>query len=572
MEILSVKDLTFTYPGTDKPVIKNVSFDIREGEMIVVCGRTGSGKSTLLRMIKEELRPHGEFSGSIEFSDPSVKTGFVMQNPNEQAVTDKVWHELVFGMENYGLKQDVMALRSAEMSAYFGIEELYEKNVNELSGGQLQMLNLASVMACDPEILILDEPTAQLDPVAASMFLSAIEKLNKDFALTVIIAEHRLDDLLPMCDRMIVLDDGAVAVEGKVADVIAGAAACPGLFEALPAPYRLSRMLGENSDCPLTIREGREFIRGYIKNGNADTGSNKGVLHKSGTNTDDEKNNKDRIEKSADENKRGDETNQNDRKNPALEMKEVFFRYDRYSPDALKGFELTVNKGEIFCLLGGNGSGKTTALNVAAGLLKPYSGSVRVFSTKIKDYKNQGLYNKCLAMMPQDVQTLFLYDSVQKEIDSMGGFDLLPSNVAEWIRPFADKHPYDLSGGEQQMVAFAKTLAAQPKIFLMDEPTRGMDAECKIRFARVIKELKKEGITFLIVTHDVEFAAVCADRCGLCFNGKIAALTGTEEFFADNRLYTTAACRMSRGICGGAATIEGLAAVLDTGGRRFDSF
>ena len=379
MEVLSVKDLSFKYPDSEKQVIENIGLTIGEGELVVLCGNTGSGKSTLLRLLKEELRPVGELRGDISYSNPESRIGFVMQNPHEQAVTDKVWHELAFGMENLGFSQEKMASRAAELSAYFGIEEWYDKSVNELSGGQLQLLNLASVMAMDPDILILDEPTAQLDPIAASQLISAIVKLHSDFALTVIIAEHRLEELLPVCDRMIVLEDARIKCNGRVKDVIGNILPGAGIYGALPAPYRLYGMLKNPGNeqkninkapdpdlCPLTVNDGRELLRQCLK-----TAGTSGIIQESNVTVD-----------------KPDDTGIKLLKRPAaIEMQQIYFRYGKENEDALSGLDLTVYTGEVFCLLGGNGSGKTTALGVAAGLLKPYSGSVKIFGKKIKEYK-----------------------------------------------------------------------------------------------------------------------------------------------------------------------------------------
>ncbi|MBO4415799.1 MAG: ATP-binding cassette domain-containing protein [Lachnospiraceae bacterium] len=630
MEMLSVKDLTFTYPNADKPAVHNVDLKVDEGEFIVLCGKTGSGKSTFLRLLKEELRPLGNMQGDIS-NKTCRRIGFVMQNPKEQAVTDKVWHELVFGMENYGIPQDKMASRAAELSAYFGIEAWYDKSVNELSGGQLQLLNLASVMATDPDMLILDEPTAQLDPIAAQDFISAVVRLHTDFAITVLIAEHRLDELLPVSDRMLVMDDGRITYDGTPEEVIRSIDASSEIFGALPAPYRFFKMLdddrnrsnsangkgkdngnGNGNGCPITIGGGRSFLKSYIDRQPKNELQN--VIKKDHTGSSSKNEKIVSVPK--------------EKHIPVLELKQVYFRYGRDMQDVLDGFDLTVYDGEIYCLLGGNGSGKTTALNAAAGLIKPYSGTVKLFSKKLKEYKNQSLYNRCLAMLPQDVRTLFMYNTVREELQSMLGYDIFKDvdigkktgdnsvllqgaksmtspdlmkdsgdmkkagsmksselmassdlmtspepmissetmtgsepmkSILAYLSGLADKHPYDLSGGEQQLVGLAKVLAAEPKVLLLDEPTKGMDAGKKAEFAQMIRKLKKSGITCVIVTHDVEFAAICADRCGLCFRGRIVSEGEPDRFFADNRYYTTAACRMSRGICEGAATIEGLA-------------
>lgn len=535
MEILTVEDLTFTYPQSDRPAVKNVSFSVGKGEFVILCGATGSGKSTLLRQLKREIAPVGEKSGRILYKNIPIESlpaadaaraiGFVMQEPEQQIVTDKVWHELAFGLENMGVPQQVMARRVAEMASYFGIERWYDQNVSELSGGQKQLLNLAAVMVMDPDILILDEPTAQLDPIATSDFMATLKKLNEDLSLTVIIVEHRLEELIPICDRLLVLQDGRLTDNGAPRDVIQRIKRGDPLLPAMPTAARLYHELSElpgTRECPLTVREGRRWIEANYAN---------------------------RVRAIPREPYRP-----NDR--PALEFHDVYFRYDREAPDVLQGLSGTVYEGEIFCLLGGNGSGKTTALHTAAGLLRPYSGYIRVFGKKLKTYRNQTLYRECLSLLPQDVQTVFLKNTVREELDDAGvDPDALPFDLSRLY----DTHPYDLSGGERQLVALAKVLATRPRLILMDEPTKGLDAEKKKNIIEILQGLRSNGVTVVIVTHDVEFAAACADRCALFFRGRIVSDGVPEEFFSENRFYTTAAARMSRGWYDRAVTVERIA-------------
>lgn len=535
MELLKIENLTFTYPNTLSPAIKGVNLTVHEGEFTVLCGATGSGKSTLLRLLKRELSPMGDISGSIYYKEKNItelssnvsasKIGFVMQNPEHQIVTDKVWHELGFGLENMGLPQNEIALRVCEMASYFGIESWFEKSVSELSGGQKQLLNLASVMAMQPDVLILDEPTAQLDPIAATDFINTLKKLNTDFSLTVIIVEHRLEEVIPICDNLIVLKDGVVTHNGNPKTVIRQLKEDDDILSAMPSSVRLYHSLRGKGSCPLTVREGRQFLQDNFGNKITSLPDRKYVHNK----------------------------------NTVLEFKEVFFRYERNLPDVLKGINLSVYENEIFCILGGNGSGKTTTLNTAAGLLKAYSGSVRVFGKKIKEYKNQTLYKECLSMLPQDVETVFLKNTVKEELSGVDAGEL-PFDISHLL----DKHPYDLSGGEQQLVALAKVLAAKPKLLLMDEPTKGLDATKKAQIINILKQLKLKGVTVVIVTHDVEFAAECADRCALFFRGNIVSVDTPAEFFSNNRFYTTAASRMSRAFYEKTVTvrqIEALAAL-----------
>lgn len=541
MAFLAVENLTFTYPGRTDATLKNVSFQADKGEFITICGATGSGKSTLLRLLKKELSPLGIKTGRISLSgtfqddlseaDAAYKIGFVCQRPEQQLVTDKVWHELAFGLENMNLPRAAIARRVSEMAAYFGIEEWYDKNVNDLSGGQKQLLNLAAVMVMQPEILILDEPTSQLDPIAASEFIQTVKKLNRDFALTVLITEHRLEEVIPGSDKMIVLEKGMVLYSDAPEVTISKLSPDSPLLPAMPAASRLYHALSEKGACPIRIKDGRRMIEENYSN---DIRS---------------------MDESA-------YTLKND---PALSFKDVYFRYDRRGRDILSGASFTVQTGEIYAVLGGNGSGKTTSLSVASALLKPYAGKVSVFGKPVREYKNQSLYRECLTLLPQDVQTVFLANTVRDELSGAEyGMSLLPIDFTR----FFDMHPYDLSGGEQQLLALAKVLSTKPKLLLLDEPTKGVDANTKKQLTGILKSLRETGMTIVLVTHDVEFAAETADRCAMFFRGQIVSDGTPREFFSRNSFYTTPISRMTRGIFENAVTLDDAHRLCRLNGRK----
>ena len=540
MALLAVKNLTFTYPLCTEPAVAEVSLTVEKGEFLAVCGPTGCGKSTLLRLLKRELAPLGTLSGTIlvdgkaqaDLTDREAasRIGYVMQRPEQQIVTDKVWHELAFGLENMGLPQPVIARRVAEMAAYFGIEDWFDKDVSTLSGGQKQLLNLASVMVMQPELLILDEPTAQLDPIAASDFIATVRKINRELGLTVILTEHRLEEVIPVCDRLLVLEKGRMLDCDAPRVVVSRLADRPELLCFMPAAARLFHAVQGSDACPLDVREGRAFVEEQPIR--AASLPEEAPLDESAP--------------------------------PALEFRDVYFRYSRSSPDVLSGMSFTVGTGEICCILGGNGSGKSTTLSVAAAVNKAYSGTVKVFGKKLREYKNQSLYRNCLTLLPQDVQTVFLCNTVREELAECGASaDLLPIDLT----PLLDKHPYDLSGGEQQLVALAKVLATQPRLLLLDEPTKGVDAAAKARLIKVLQALKAQGMTLVIVTHDVEFAAECADRCCFVFRGQIVSEGRPRSFFGENSFYTTAVSRMTRGLLEDVVTVADAAFLLRGEGR-----
>lgn len=547
MEILRIKDLSFRYAEAEQNAVERVNLSLESGEFIVVCGESGCGKTTLLKLLKRELAPAGNVSGEIYYKGilqqeldekmSACEIGYVLQNPDNQIVTDKVWHELAFGLENMGIPTEVIRRRVGEMAGYFGIESWFRKNTDELSGGQKQLLNLASVMVMQPKVLILDEPTSQLDPIAAADFIATLKKLNTEFGITVLLVEHRLEDVFPIADKVLLMENGCVLLYDlprAVGKNLKKINPEHPMLKGFPSAVRLYNLLSSDDDCPLTVKEGQEFFRRNFKR-NIDFSD-------------------------------GDKSEYSDKTDTAIELKNVWFRYERDLPDILRGVNLKADRGETICILGGNGTGKTTMLNVISGLNKPYRGKIKIDGKKIKDYKGNSLYRKKLAYLPQNPQTVFLKDTVSGDLEEMlKAMEYKKEEREEKIRDISEKlgitdlltkHPYDLSGGEQQKCALAKILLSEPTILLLDEPTKGLDAFSKSSLLNVLKKLKSDGITVVMVTHDVEFAAVGADRCALFFDGEIVSSDAPNSFFAENNFYTTAANRIARPLCPTAITSE----------------
>ena len=541
MELLQVKNLSFKYPNTEKNALENINFSVDKGSFVLLCGKSGCGKTTLLKMIKKEISPFGEKHGEIFYNNKNLdeideitsvsKIGLVGQNPDEQIVTDKVWHELAFGLENLGVKTEKIRLRVGEMASYFGIESWYHKNTCELSGGQKQLLNLASVMVTQPEILLFDEPTAQLDPIAASDFILTLKKLNRDFGTTILIAEHRLEDVFSVAEKVAVMDNGKILVYDNPRQVCEKTKNMP-IALGFPTASRIWNGLDIDTPCPMTVREGRDFL-------------SENFSHIAGSEIEFENIAENKV---------------------VLEAKNLWFRYEKSMPDVLKGLSLKLRSGEIYSILGGNGAGKTTALNVIAGFEKAYKGSVKIYGKKISEYKKGSLYHGTLSLLPQNPKNVFIKNTVKEDfveiLKSMGfpkeDYDKLIFEQAEVfeITQLLDKHPYDLSGGEQQRCAIAKLMLSSPKILLLDEPTKGMDAYAKNKLGDLLVKLKNMGKTILIVTHDVEFSAQISDMCGLIFDGEIISQGNPHEFFSQNNFYTTQASRISREIFKNAVLCE----------------
>lgn len=619
MEAISIKNLIFKYPLGEKNALDNINLDINTSEFIVICGKSGCGKSTLLKHLKKNLQPYGKREGEVlyygeeiaELEDrrSAAEIGFVQQNPDNQIVTDKVWHELAFGLESLGLDNYSIKRRVAEMASYFDIQSWFRKDVNQLSGGQKQLLNLASIMAMQPKVLILDEPTSQLDPIAASEFLQTIYKINRDLGTTIVISEHRLEELIPMADRVMVMDKAKIiafdtprkigkllagnkseeslkeCAEGKSVEKLVdksvgksvgksveklveksvdklidmgadeslpmsqkGLLAKDGrhpMFYGMPSVMRifndLPKMRMDKEETPLTIREARLWIEKNVKEPKV---SRSLALEK-------DKSKEDKIKT-----KTKTKTN-----NPlAIDIKNLWFRYDKNSGDVLRGLNLQVEKGEWYCLLGGNGAGKSTTLKAITKIIKSQRGTIKI------DGK--------FAMVPQNPQSLFTEITVGEELLEALYYIKISDKekmlkVTETLKTMEIEHlinanPYDLSGGEQQRLALGKILLLEPEILLLDEPTKGLDPFFKKTLAGVLRALVDKGVTIFMVSHDIEFCAEYSDKCAMFFDGDLASVGQPAEFFSGNNFYTTTANKIARDWVPSAITCQEVVSWLGT--------
>lgn len=542
MAHIHIQNLSFSYPGANTPALSEVNLSVAPGEYVLLCGKSGSGKTTLLRHLKTVLAPHGLRSGSVTLDgvpleqvspgSQAARIGFVMQDPDDQIVTDKVWHELAFGLENLGCDQKTMRLRVAEMASFFGIQDWFHREVSELSGGQKQLVNLASIMAMQPEVLILDEPTSQLDPIAASDFLGTLKKINRELGTTILITEHRMEDVFPAADRVVVMEQGRITAAGEPREVARQLyEADSPLFSALPAPVRIFFADQRTGSVPLTVREGRQWLRGFFREPPRRVSLPPEPEFPAG-------------------------------KVPALEIREGWYRYERNGPDVLRGIGFSVPQGSFFAIVGGNGTGKSTTLKAVCGICKLYRGSVRLFGKELKSYRD-GLFKGNLAMLPQDPKSLFVKQTLREDLAEMGSGKI--SEIARLcqVEHLLDAHPSDLSGGETQRAALAKVLLSEPKLLLLDEPTKGMDSFFKQSFAALLKKLCRGGMTVVMVSHDIEFCAEHADLVGMFFDGQLLTTDTPRRFFGSNSFYTTAANRMSRGIFQNAVTAADVAVLLE---------
>lgn len=542
MAFLRIDKLSFAYPDARTRALDEISFSIDKGEYLVICGESGCGKTTLLRQIKPELTPAGAREGTVYFHDKNVhgmspeetavKIGFVQQDPDNQIVTDFVWHELAFGLENMALPTSAIRRRVSEMASFFGMEDWFHKKTYELSGGQKQMLNLASIMAMNPELLVLDEPTSMLDPLASQNLLQMVSRINRELGVAVIICEHRLEEVFQTADRVLLMEKGQIQLldtpqwvaEELSRNLTDSSKNISRIYPGLPGAVRIFSGLRQEGlypteeKTPISIREARNALPKLLENTHIHILPDKKIP-----------------------------TKESQKHKTVLEARELWFRYQEKSPDVLRGLSLSVGEGELTALLGGNGSGKSTLLKLLSGVSKPLRGKVKMEK------------GRRLAMLPQSPKALFTTDTLWEDLmDSADGNEEKAKTMAARMN-LSDKiyaHPYDLSGGELQRAAIGKLLLRDADLLLLDEPTKGLDAGLKGDLAGYLKELCREGISILLVTHDLEFAAAYADRCALLFDGQIVSEEEPHAFFSGNRFYTTSAGLIAGDCIPGAITCE----------------
>ncbi len=574
--IFDIDKFSFAYPdGNDESgrtylpdALRDTELHVRQGEFVVILGKSGCGKTTLLRQLKPSVTPVGKKKGQIIFDGKDIcslddrmaasQIGFVWQDVNAQLVTDKVWHELAFGLESLGYDNGYVRRRVAEMGSFFGLGDIFHRKVMDLSGGQKQLVNLASVMAMSPKVLVLDEPTSQLDPIAANDFINSLVRINRELGTTIIMTEHRLEDVLPVCNRSVVMENGRIIYDGDVrgfAESVRSKRIDRGLYLSMPASVQIYMGLEKNSgkQLPLTVPDAREWLvdydRKFRENGGApvvpeiqNRGADEGV---NGS-----ENQADNVAVDKGDKKRGAVNGQKDagcrEEHPVVcSLDEVSFRYERNTGDVLRQVSLDIYANEILMINGSNGCGKSTMLSLIANLYSPYSGKLRIAK------------NLRTGMLPQNPELLFTRRSVRDELIDANDRQQL-AEIVRFCRleELLDRHPYDLSGGEKQRLGLAKVLIADPDILLMDEPTKGLDNGFKMQLADMLRKLQKCGKTIVVVSHDIEFCAVAGDRVALLFDGEVAMVGDVRSYMSDNNFFTTAASRISRNILDGAVTVR----------------
>jgi energy-coupling factor transporter ATP-binding protein EcfA2 len=543
--MIAFQHLTYSYPGESPgqaaaPVLDDLSLQIEEGAFALVIGPSGAGKSTLLRCING-LVPHfygGAIEGRVRVAgrDPvalaprgmSGTVGFVFQDPEAQAVVDVVEDELAFAMENLGLPEGTMRVRIEEALDQLHIAALRRRPLSSLSGGERQRVAIASVLTLQPQVLVLDEPTSQLDPQAAEEVLDALVKLNEDLGLTIVLSEHRLERVVQYADQVIYMPGpGQAPFSGPPRQVLAQVPLVPPVVE-------LGKRLGW-SPLPLTIKEARRHVRragrgGAVRNGDAGMAVPSPALSEEGGPA---------VQK---------EISLHEETVPAVEIEALRFAYNGHA--VLHGVDLRIERGEFVAVMGRNGAGKTTLLKQCMGLLKPGAGRVRVLGHDTTQTPVEMLAQE-VGYVPQNPNALLFADSVTEELAFTRRAQGLPAgDDAALLRTVGlegvrDRYPRDLSAGERQRVALAAVLVGDPALILLDEPTRGLDYEQKAALVAFLQEQKRRNKTVVMVTHDVELVAQCAERVLLLGDGGIAVdgptptvMTGSQVFSSQvNKLY-----------------------------------
>lgn len=533
--IIELKQVSFYYPEGVTPALTQIDLAVPAGGFVLVCGPSGSGKSTLLKHMKSSQIPFGKGTGELLFKGKDLETmelgesarsiGFVGQNPDNQIVTDTVWHELAFGLENLGVPVEEIRKRTAETAQYFGMTEWFRQPVEALSGGQKQMLNLASVMVMQPEVLILDEPTAQMDPIGARRFFHTLKGLQQEIGTTIILSEQRLEEVMPLAQDLVYMENGQIVAQGPVQESLKILAdyekiknkplAMETSFPVALRVYIKSREKEEET-VPVSVGQGRQWLSGK----RVVTSEHKETYEETET---------------------------------VITVQGVDFSYEK-GKKVLEHLDWQVKKGSIYGLLGGNGAGKTTLMKLICGILKPRRGKIKT--------------NGTVRYLVQNPLSIFTEITAEDELAVCCGRD--PKAVEEMLEKmelteFREQNPLDLSGGQQQRLALGKVLLTKPEVLLLDEPTKGMDGGFKVKFGAMLRELKKQGITTVLVSHDMEFCAEYATYCGLMFDREIISFGPTREFFAENVYYTTAAARMTRGILKDCLVAEDIMAALEKG-------
>ncbi len=543
MQNIKIKNLNYTYPEKETPALRNINIEIKQGEFVLLVGGSGSGKSTLLRSIAGLVPSFygGTYSGEIYIGEQEIrqidrqdlvqKVGMVFQDPESQLVMTNVEEEIVFGLENLGLENKVMKRRVMEVTNALSLTQYINRFIPELSGGQKQKTILASILAMQPEIILLDEPTSQLDPIAGEEILTMLRRLNEENGITIVLIEQRLERCFHLADRVIVMENGEIKIAHNSVEAIAKWAVKNN--KPFIPPLAKIFSLANYDDIPVTVKQGREILM-----------SDKNKLSCTNQLTD-----------------QPPQENEITQKDEIIKLEKLWFTYPN-GTEVLKDINIALQPGQINIIMGANGSGKTTLLKQINGLLKPSRGKVIIDGQNIKNKTIEELAST-IGYLSQNPNDYLFLPSVEEEI----AFTMKNLNIKEEkkleeileklnIQELRKKNPRDLSTGERQRIAIATILVSNLKILMLDEPTRGLDYELKESLGTLLTKIKQEGTTILIVTHDVEFAAENADNIILLDKGTIIGHGNKYEMLTNSTFYSPQVSKLFHNISENIVTIK----------------
>lgn len=551
-ELMQVKQLTFTYPQQTIPALQNIQLTVRPGDFLALVGATGSGKTTLLKQLKRELIPAGTTQGQVWYAGQAVQTldqatsaqqiGFVAQNPQTQPIMATVMEELTFPLENLGYSSDVINNRVAELANFLGLDQLLTRAIKTLSGGQVQLVNLASVLALKPRLILLDEPTAQLDPTTAQNFLNVLRQVHDELGITIVLTEHRLSRVLALANRLVILQHGQLIYDGGVSDGLRKMATVPELAAFVPPiPNFFLQQRIPVASLPLSIPAGRRAL--------AAEKAHFRLIPRTPV----------AAEQSS----------------SLLTAKKVLLDFDQQV--VLRRLDLTLHQGEWLAIIGKNGSGKSTLLSVLAGLLKPEHGKVRLADQVVWKMRNLPRLQQ-IAYLSQNPTEQFSGQTVLEELQAQNRLGSQPQSDAAVeqlladlrLTALADHNVFDLSGGQQQLLGLGLALVTRPKVLLLDEPTKGIDPNTKQQFGQILQRAHAAGTAIIMASHDMDFCARYAERCTFMFNGHVNPPVACREFFTQNFLFTTAVNRLLADQVPTALFSEDVERVPTKGGEKHD--
>lgn len=506
-----INNLSFVYADENEKALQHISLSVQKGEFIALAGGSGSGKTTLLKHFKKELLPIGKRTGDTYYDGTLLENvpdllsaqeiGMVFQNPENQLVMDTVIQELAFSLENIGLPSHIIQKRIAELISFLGFQDLLHQSVHTLSGGQKQLVNLAAVLVMQPKLLLLDEPTAQLDPIAAKEFLGLLKRINEELGITIILSEHRLDEVIPLATRVVCMDNGCIMYDGSPKTVITN---MWGVETFRPFIPQIPRLFLEWNvrDIPFTVREAQMKMNNF----SAISYVNEPIA-------------------------------QSEKQEVILSAEHISFQYEKNSPLILRDLSVSIEKGKWVALVGKNGTGKSTLLTILAGLQKARRGKVKWNGKVIHKIDSKERF-KSIGYVSQHPYYHFTFDTVWDEVYERArelygeqGKEIAEDTLKQfWLYSLKERHPHDCSGGEQQLLALCTTLLSKPTLLLLDEPTKGLDPWKKERVGELFRELQKEGTTIVMATHDIEFAAKYVDQCMMLFDGAVIMNDAPKEF------------------------------------------